>query len=370
MSASSQAVTAQFNAFDRLAMVRALELAAQGLATTQPNPRVGCVIAAAGQIVGEGWHERAGGSHAEVVALGAAGGATEGATAYVTLEPCSHFGRTPPCADALIAARIARVVYAIEDPNPRVGGAGALRLREAGITVQSGLLACEAEEINVGYLSRMRHRRPWVRIKLAMSLDGRTALANGRSHWITGASARADVQHWRARSSAVLTGIGTVLADDPRLDVRLDAVVRQPLRVVLDRALRIPPDARILAPPGETLLFTAVDAPALRGALERRGARVECLAESSNPLGEVLARLAELEINEVQVEAGPKLAGELLRCGFADELLLYIAPVLLGPQARPLMQLPELTDLAQGRRFALVDTRRVGDDLRLRLRPA
>jgi diaminohydroxyphosphoribosylaminopyrimidine deaminase/5-amino-6-(5-phosphoribosylamino)uracil reductase len=363
-------VPAQFNAFDRLAMARALELAERGLATTHPNPCVGCVIAHDGRIVGEGWHERAGEAHAEVMALGAAGAAAAGASAYVTLEPCSHFGRTPPCTDALIQARIARVVFAIGDPNPRVGGAGALKLRQAGIEVESGLLAREAEELNVGYLSRMRRRRPWVRIKLAMSLDGRTALANGMSRWITSEPARRDVQQWRARSSAVLTGIGTVLADDPRLDVRVGAVRRQPLRVILDSRLRTPAAARILAKPGAALLFSAIDEPARRGALELQGAKVERLADSRPDLGQVLARLAELEVNEVLVEAGPTLAGAFLQGGFADELLLYIAPVLLGPQARPLLQLPELSDLAQGRRYTIMDLCAVGADVRLRLRPA
>jgi diaminohydroxyphosphoribosylaminopyrimidine deaminase/5-amino-6-(5-phosphoribosylamino)uracil reductase len=363
-------VPAEFNEFDRLAMARALELAARGLTTTHPNPRVGCVIASDGQIVGEGWHERAGEAHAEAMALGAAGTAAAGASAYVTLEPCSHFGRTPPCADALIKARIARVVFAIEDPNPRVAGAGALRLRQAGIEVQCGLLAREAEELNVGYLSRMRRHRPWVRIKLAMSLDGRTALANGASRWISGEEARADVQQWRARSSAVLTGIGTVLADDPRLNVRSGSVRRQPLRVVLDSRLRTPPQARILAKPGDALLFSVIDDPARRSALERQGVKIEQLTRSPLDLGQVLARLAEFEINEVLVEAGPTLAGGFLQGGFADELLLYIAPVLLGPQARALAQLPELTDLAQGRRFTLIDTCAIGQDLRLQLRPA
>ncbi|HSY08496.1 MAG TPA: bifunctional diaminohydroxyphosphoribosylaminopyrimidine deaminase/5-amino-6-(5-phosphoribosylamino)uracil reductase RibD [Steroidobacteraceae bacterium] len=361
---------AQFNAFDRLAMARALELAEQGLASTHPNPRVGCVIARDERIVGEGWHERAGAAHAEVMALAAAGAAAAGASVYVTLEPCSYFGRTPPCADALIEARVARVVFAIEDPNPRVGGAGALRLRQAGIAVQSGLLTREAEELNAGYLSRMRRRRPWVRIKLAMSLDGRTALANGRSRWITGEAARIDVQQWRARSSAVLTGIGTILADDPRLDVRLDGAQRQPLRVALDSHLRTPPAARILAPPGEALLFTSIDDAARRSVLERHGAKVERLAAPRPELGAVLARLAELEINEVLVEAGPTLAGAFVQAGYADELLLYVAPMLLGPQARPLLQLVELTELAQARRFTLSDMCTIGADVRLRLRPA
>jgi diaminohydroxyphosphoribosylaminopyrimidine deaminase/5-amino-6-(5-phosphoribosylamino)uracil reductase len=363
-------VPAEFNAFDRLAMTLALELAARGLTTTQPNPRVGCVIARDGRLVGEGWHARAGEAHAEVAALAEAGTAASGASAYVTLEPCSHFGRTPPCADALVSAGIARVVFAIEDPDPRVGGSGALRLRQAGIAVESGLLAAEAEELNVGFLSRLRRRRPWVRIKLAMSLDGRTALANGASRWITGEAAREDVQQWRARSSAVLTGIGTVLADDPRLNVRAAAARHQPLRVVLDSRLRTPPDARILARPGAVLLFSATDDAARRSALEQQGAKVERLAHSPPDLGQVLARLADLEINEVLVEAGPTLAGAFLQAGLTDELLLYIAPVVLGPQARALLQLPELTDLAQSRRFTLMNSCAVGCDLRLQLRPS
>jgi diaminohydroxyphosphoribosylaminopyrimidine deaminase/5-amino-6-(5-phosphoribosylamino)uracil reductase len=362
-------VPAEFNAFDRLAMARAVELAERGMATAHPNPRVGCVIARDGRIVAEGWHERAGEAHAEVMALGAAGAAAAGAHAYVTLEPCSHFGRTPPCVDALMRARIARVVFAIEDPNPRVGGAGALRLRQAGIEVQSGLLVQEAEELNVGYLSRMRRRRPWVRIKLAMSLDGRTALANGSSRWITGEAARTDVQQWRARSSAVLTGVGTILADNPRLDVRLGSVGLQPMRVILDSRLRTPPAARILEAPGEALLFTVIDDPARRSALERHGAKIERLAEARPDLGHVLARLGDLEMNEVLVEAGPTLAGAFVQAGFADEMLIYIAPALLGPQARALLQLPELTDLAHGRRFTMMDVCAVGADLRLRLRP-
>src|ERR1700722_13575459 len=264
--ASRRAVSAQFNGFDRLAMARALALAERGLTTVHPNPRVGCVIARDGKIIGEGWHERAGEAHAEAMALGAAGAAAAGARADVTLEPCSHFGRTPPCADALIRAQIARVVFAIGDPNPRVGGAGALRLRQAGIEVESGLLAREAEELNAGCLGRLRGGRPWRRVKLAMSLDGRTALANGSSRWITGEAARADVQEWRARSSAILTGIGTVLADDPRLDVRAAVDRHQPMRVILDSRLRTPPAARILEAPGEALLFTVIDDPARRSA--------------------------------------------------------------------------------------------------------
>src|SRR6185312_12585258 len=251
-----------FTDFDHRAMFRAIALAVHGLETTDPNPRVGCVIAQGEEIVGEGWHERAGEPHAEVNALRAAGPRAVGATAYVTLEPCSHHGRTPPCVEALIAARVARVIFALEDPNPRVSGRGAEALRRTGVIVASGLMAAEAAQINFGFLKRMRSGRPWVRVKLAMSLDGRTALANGASQWITGPAAREDVQHWRARSSAILTGIGTVLADDPRLNVRLPDPSpgrprRQPLRVVLDSGLRIPPDAKLLTGDGNVLIITA-----------------------------------------------------------------------------------------------------------------
>jgi diaminohydroxyphosphoribosylaminopyrimidine deaminase/5-amino-6-(5-phosphoribosylamino)uracil reductase len=363
-------VADEFNAFDHSAMARALEVAERGLATTQPNPRVGCVIARDGRILGEGWHERAGEAHAEVIALRAAGAAAAGATAYVTLEPCSHFGRTPPCADALIEARIGRVVFTHADPNPKVGGAGAQRLRQAGIEVESGLLARQAEELNSGYLSRMRRGRPWVRVKLAMSLDGRTALANGVSRWITGQAARDDVQQWRARSCVVLTGVGTVLADDPRLNVRLAATERQPLRVILDSRLRTPPAARVLRSPGAALVFTAIDDPVRSGALRQQGAHIERLSGSPLDLEKVLAHLAELEVNEVLVEAGPTLAGAFITAALADELLLYVAPRLLGPQARALVELPELVDLDAARRFTLLEMRAFGDDLRLRLRAA
>jgi len=368
-----------FSDFDRSAMQRALELAARGLATTHPNPRVGCVIARGGRVVGEGWHVRAGEPHAEVVALAAAGAQAAGATAYVTLEPCSHQGRTPPCVDALLAARIARVVYCVADPNPLVDGRGAARLEGAGVAVEAGLLADEATELNVGFIKRMRTGRPWVRVKLAMSLDGRTALANGASRWVSGEAARADVQRWRARSAAILTGVGTVLADDPRLDVRESASGQgagQPLRVVLDSALRTPPAARILAPPGETLIITAVAAGEPRweplcAALAARGARIETLPATGArvPLPAVLDRLGELELNELQVEAGPTLAGELLRQELCDELLLYVAPKLFGPAARPLLVLPEPATPAAAPALTIAEVVPMGDDLRLRLRP-
>ena len=367
-----------FSDFDRLAMQRALELAARGLATTDPNPRVGCVIAHGERIVGEGWHRRAGEAHAEVVALRAAGAQAAGATVYVTLEPCSHHGRTAPCVEALVQARVARVVYAATDPNPQVNGRGAEALSRAGVAVEAGLLEGEALELNCGFVKRMQQGRPWVRLKLAMSLDGRTALASGESRWISGEAARQDVQHWRARSSAILTGIGTVLADDPRLDVRAPeaagAQTRQPLRVLLDRRLRTPPAARLLGTGGDVLIFTELAAladAARSAALGARGARIESLPADGErlALGAVLERLGELEVNELLVEAGPTLSGELVRQSLVDELLLYVAPKLLGDKARPLLELPALTGLSEARAFTLLDTQPFGDDLRLRLRP-
>ena len=367
-------------------MARALELAELGTCTTQPNPPVGCVIARDERILAEGWHERAGGPHAEIVALRALAAAegeaaAVGTTVYVTLEPCSHHGRTPPCVDALIAAHVGRVVFAIEDPNPKVAGEGVAALERAGIEVASGLMAEQAEEVNAGFLMRMRSGRPFVRVKVAMSLDGRTALASGASKWITGEAAREDVQHWRARSSAVLTGIGTILADDPQLDVRLPGTTRHPARVVLDRALRTPLGARVLSGAGETVIFTANPDAARLGAFQSRGVSVERVAARSQPgaaasagvalsLPEVLSRLGALQMNEVLVEAGPTLTGAFVQHGLADELLIYIAPKLLGPQARPLFDLPLLENLQQALRFAIIDERRVGSDLRLRLRKA
>ena len=379
-----------FTEFDRAAMARALALAERGLETTQPNPRVGCVLARGEQIVGEGWHERAGEPHAEVNALRAAGPSAVGTTAYVTLEPCSHHGRTPPCVDALIAARVARVIFALEDPNPRVSGRGAEALRRAGIAVDAGLLAGEAAELNPGFLKRMRCGRPWVRVKLAMSLDGHTAVASGASQWITGPAAREDVQHWRARSSAILTGIGTVLADDPRLTVRLPDPPQgrarpQPLRVVLDARLQTPPQARLLMDRGSVLIMTAAaggpsDAglPARRARLVAKGAEIEEVAAAENSsagavrlsLPQVLDGLGRREVNELWVEAGPRLAGALIEQSLADELLLYVAPRLFGPKARPLAEIAEVAELKDALRLAIIETRQLGEDLRLRLRRA
>jgi diaminohydroxyphosphoribosylaminopyrimidine deaminase/5-amino-6-(5-phosphoribosylamino)uracil reductase len=360
-----------FSAFDEAAMRRALELAERGLCTTHPNPRVGAVLARDQEIVGEGWHERAGEPHAEPIAIRAAGDRARGATAYVTLEPCCHHGRTPPCVDVLLAAGVRRVVFAIGDPNPRVNGGGAKLLRDAGVVVESGLLEKEATELNIGFLMRMREGRPFVRLKSAASLDGRTALANGASQWITSEEARADVQQWRARSAAILTSAATVLADDPRLDVRIDTP-RQPLRVVLDRRRRVRKSARILAPPGEVLLFAGpARTKAKAGAAETlASARIERILTLRGHLDLklVLARLAELEINEVLVEAGPKLAGALLAANLVDEWLLYLAPRLLGKDAKPLAALRRLTRLADAPSFTLLESRAVGPDLRLRLK--
>lgn len=352
-------------------MARALKLAARGLNGTDPNPRVGCVLVNGERVVGEGWHERAGGPHAEAAALAAAGAAARGATAYVTLEPCAHHGRTPPCADALIAAGVRRVVYATRDPNPAVNGGGAARLAAAGIDVEGGLLEAAARELNVGFLSRLERGRPWVRLKLAASLDGRTALAGGASAWITGEAARLDVQRLRARASAILTGVGTVLADDPRLDVRLAGAARQPLRVVLDPRLRTPPTARILAPPGEALLLAAAGRAPAAPHLGASGASVLAVASTAGGLDlpEVLRVLAARAVNELHVECGARLAGALLAGRLVDELVVYVAPVLLGEGARPLAALGTLTDMAERHELRFSDTRRVGHDLRLTLRP-
>ena len=360
-----------FSAFDVAAMRRAFELAAQGLYSTHPNPRVGAVLALEHEIVGEGWHERPGEAHAEPKAILAAGERARGATAYVTLEPCNHFGRTPPCVDALLAAGVSRVVYAVGDPNPLVNGAGAQRLRDAGVIVETGLFEREAEELNAGFMMRMRHGRPFVRLKSAASLDGRTALANGASKWITSEKARDEVQHWRAQSGAVLTSAATVLADDPRLDVRIDTP-RQPLRVVLDRRRRVDPEARILAPPGEVLIFAAASKARRKPAEERLGAaRIERVrtVRGHLDLAKIFKRLGELKINDVLVEAGPRLAGALLTAGLVDEWILYVAPKLLGERAKPLATIGTLTRMAKAPQFELLDSTQVGADLRLRLRP-
>lgn len=351
---------------DSIWMAQALRLAEQGLYSTSPNPRVGCVLVADGKIIGSGWHRRAGEPHAEVLALREAGGRARGATAYVTLEPCSHHGRTPPCADALIAAGVARVALAVQDPNPRVAGEGIAKLRAAGIAVESGLMEAEARELNAGFFSRMTRGTPWLRSKIAASLDGRTALANGASQWITGDAARLDVQHWRARSCAVLTGIATVLADDARLDVRDVATGRQPLRVVLDSKLRVPLTARMLQR-GNVLIYAAINDPERIAALQNAGAAVSVLPDPNGQvdLAAMLRDLAKRGCNEVLLEAGSTLNGAMLRAGLVDELLLYVAPQLLGDRARGIAQLGELASLDQRIDLKWQDMRQVGNDLRI-----
>ena len=359
----------EYSALDHQFMAQALRLAERGAYTTRPNPMVGCVIARGDTVVGQGWHQRAGGPHAEVFALHEAGERARGATAYVTLEPCAHHGRTPPCALALIEAGVARVVAAMRDPFPQVNGGGFDLLRNAGIAVQSGLMEAPARELNRGFLSRVERGRPWLRLKYGMSLDGRTAMADGESKWITAAAARADVQRWRARAGAILTGAGTVLADDPSLTVRLDedAEVLPPLRVVLDPSLRALGPAKLREGDAPTLYLHApeVEAPALKGA---EFAAVPRGGDSGLDLAAVSTLLAERGINEVQVEAGAVLGGAWLRAGLVDELLLYQAPVLLGDTARPLLAGLGIDTMAQRLPLRLHDVRQVGADLRLLLR--
>jgi len=352
-------------------MARTLQLAKRGLYTTDPNPRVGCVIVRDGQIVGEGWHVRAGEPHAEVHALAAAGQQARGATAYVSLEPCCHHGRTPPCSVALAEAGIARVVAAMPDPNPRVASQGIADLEKAGIRVDIGLLQAESERLNPGFISRMTRGRPYLRVKLAASLDGRTALANGQSKWITGEAARADVQRLRARSSAILTGIGTVLADDPSLTVRDLDIGRQPLRVVVDPQLRMRPVARMLTLPGATLVVTGAEHAKDAAALRAAGADVFCLPAVSERMNLklLLEHLAAREVNEVLVEAGATLCGELLHAGLVDELVLYLAPHLLGSGARGLFNIPGLEDMADRVALDIQDVRAIGNDWRITAKP-
>ncbi|MBL8527553.1 MAG: bifunctional diaminohydroxyphosphoribosylaminopyrimidine deaminase/5-amino-6-(5-phosphoribosylamino)uracil reductase RibD [Burkholderiales bacterium] len=347
-------------------MARALRLAERGLYTTTPNPRVGCVIVRDGTVVGEGWHERAGEPHAEIHALRAAGDRARGATVYVSLEPCCHHGRTPPCVDALIEAGVARTVAAMQDPNPRVAGAGLARLRAAGIETAAGVLEAEAREVNIGFVSRMMRGRPWVRMKIAASLDGKTALLNGRSQWITGADARRDGHRFRARACAVLTGFGTVRDDDPRLTVRDVDTPRQPLKIVVDSRIETPPDAKVMMR-GNVLVFAAIDDRARRVALEDRGAEVVLLPNAVRKvdLDGMMRELGRRELNEVHVEAGFKLNGSLLTAGVVDELVLYLAPCLLGDAARGLFDLPALDDLGERRALAIRDVRHVGADLRM-----
>lgn len=354
---------------DHFWMAQALRLAERGLNSTSPNPRVGCVLVRDGKMVGSGWHQRAGEAHAEVLALREAGESARGATAYVTLEPCNHQGRTSPCSGALIKAGVARVVVAVQDPNPLVAGSGMETLRANGIVVECGVMETAARELNVGFFARMARGTPWLRSKIAMSLDGRTALANGVSQWITGAAARQDVQQWRARSCAVLTGINTVLADDARLNVRDVETDRQPVRVVLDSQLRIPLTARVLehCKQQRVIIYTATPDAQKIAALEKIGASVSVLANDKRQvdLPAMLKDLAQHGCNEVLLEAGGILNGALLRAGLVDELLLYVAPQLLGDRARGMAQLGELVSLGQGVALEWNDLRQVGKDLRI-----
>ncbi|MFM9972321.1 MAG: bifunctional diaminohydroxyphosphoribosylaminopyrimidine deaminase/5-amino-6-(5-phosphoribosylamino)uracil reductase RibD [Burkholderiales bacterium] len=350
-------------------MARALALAARALYTTSPNPRVGCVIVRGGEAVGEGWHEAAGLPHAEVNALRQAGAKARGATAFVTLEPCNHHGRTPPCTEALVAAGVTHVVAAMQDPNPLVSGQGFARLASAGIQVEHGLLEDEARELNIGFISRMTRNRPWVRMKIAASLDGRTALANGQSQWITSQAARDDGHHWRARACALLTGIGTLREDDPQMNVRAVSTPRQPLKVLIDSRLEASPEAKIFQS-GKTLIFAGVAHPERAAALRARGAEIVVLPNANGKveLPHMLEELARRGINELHVEAGSKLNGSLLQEGCVDELLLYLAPLLIGDAGQGMFHFPELAQLSQAKRLDIFEMLPMGEDVRLRAR--
>lgn len=368
-----------------LLMRRALELAARGRASTHPNPRVGCVIVKNGEIVGEGFHEKAGGPHAEVVALDAAGAKAKGADLYVTLEPCCHQGRTPPCTTAVIKAGIRRVFAAMEDPNPKVAGQGFAALRGAGIAVDVGSMEDAAQDLNRGFVSRLVRGRPWLTLKLAMSLDGRTALASGESKWITGDDARADVHRLRAEAGAVMTSVSTVIADDPELSVRHGpdrpeairgatacAIPRQPDRIVLDTQLRVPADAQVFKPGARRIVLTVRPRADRMESLQKNGIEVVLAGPSINGhvgLESALKELARLQINEVLVECGPKLAGSVLRSGLMDEAVLYVAPSLFGHEGRALAELPGVQTLNQRINLQYTEVRQIGTDLRITLRP-
>jgi diaminohydroxyphosphoribosylaminopyrimidine deaminase/5-amino-6-(5-phosphoribosylamino)uracil reductase len=353
-----------FSAFDEAMMRRALALAEKGLFTTTPNPRVGCIITRGESVVGEGWHEKAGGPHAEAVALRSAGDSARGASVYVNLEPCNHYGRTPPCAAALINAKVARVVAALRDPDPQAARGGDA-LAAAGIGFEHGLLEAQARELNLGFLSRVQRGRPWVRLKIAATLDGRSALANGASQWITGPEARRDGHRWRARACALLTGIGTVTADDPRLTVREVDTPRQPLRVIVDSRLEIPHAAQILQG-AKVLIFAARAAPA------PQNAEVVVLpnAQGKVELARMLEELARRGVNELHVEAGFRLNGSLVREGCVDEFLVYLNPSFLGDGAQGMLDLPAVGALEERLKLKLVSLDRLGDDLRILARPA
>ncbi len=368
-----------FDRQDHEFMARAIQLARKGLYTTDPNPRVGCVLVNKGEIVGEGWHRKAGEPHAERIAIADAGEKARGATAYVTLEPCCHHGKTPPCTEGLLEAGVSRVIAAMQDPNPLVAGKGLAMLAEQGVATASGLLQSDAQKLNPGFIKRMKTGLPWVRCKLAMSLDGHTAMASGESVWITGEDARRDVQRLRARSSAVVTGIGTVLADDPSLNVRLSPedlpgvetpdYFRQPWRVVLDSSLRIPEDAKLLSLPGPVCLIHSHGDQDKAARLASRGIHLQQMPDGVDlPL--VMKFLAEREINEVLIEAGPTLAGAAMQAGLIDELIIYMAPHLMGHNARGLFHLSGLEKMADRIDLKIQDIRSVGKDFRITAAPA
>jgi len=358
-----------FSAYDYEFMSRAIRLAKKGLYSTHPNPRVGCVICKDDQIIGEGWHKKAGEAHAEVNALIQAGKEAKGATVYVTLEPCSHTGKTPPCADSLIEAGVSRVVAAMQDPHDKVAGKGFEKLQAAGIQVDVGLLEQQARSLNPGFIKRMEQGLPFVRVKMAMSVDGRTAMASGESKWITSEAARNDVQSWRAQSSAMLTGIGTILMDDPSLTVRTSRAQNpeQPLRVILDSDLKISPQAKVLQESDEVLIFTQRKNAAKIAELEKLGLKIKCVGNTEHGLNldQVLQYLAGLDVNEVMVEAGATLAGSFIEAGLVDQLIIYMAPVLMGNNAKGLLNLPFIDKMSQKIELNIQEMRQFGEDIRI-----
>lgn len=355
-----------FTPDDHFFMTQALRLAEQGLYTTMPNPRVGCVIVKDGKIIGAGAHLKAGTPHAEVHALQQAGASAKGATAYVTLEPCSHHGRTPPCAEALIKANVATVIIAMQDPNPLVAGQGIAMLQAAGIHVSTGLMQQQAEALNAGFIKRMQHRMPLVRSKIAASLDGKTALSNGVSQWITGAAARSDVQHWRAQSCAIMTGIGTVLQDNPSLTVRELVIDRQPLCVIVDSQLRIPLDAKVLSNQ-QVLIAFATDSQHKAAHLTAMGVGLICIPDASGKvcLNSLLTHLASIEVNELMVEGGEGLNGALMAANLIDECIIYYAPKLMGSDGKGMFALPALQTMEAVANLDVYDVRQFGRDIRI-----
>lgn len=363
-----------FSPDDHVFMARALRLAERGLYDTDPNPRVGCVLVKDGEIIGEGWHEKAGEAHAEVNALAVAsknGHTVSGATAYVTLEPCCHHGKTPPCTDALITAGIKRVVAAMQDPHDKVAGQGLKLLQDTGIETSVGLMQQQAQQLNPGFIKRMQTGRPYVRAKLAMSVDGRTAMASGESKWITSDAARADVQHWRARSSVIMTGVSTVLADDPSMTARIDGNERATTRVVIDTNLSMPETAKMLKLPGHTIIMTGCDEDDEIARLQKAGAEIieVPLHHGSVDLAAVLDELGKEQVNEVMLETGATLSGAMLQAGLIDEMIIYMAPILMGSEARPLFRLPGLEAMSDRINLAFSDIRAFGEDIRIIARP-